>query len=148
MSSLLSDQLSLWSTQNFTENFTQTRQATRYRYIQCLPKKKSDPSNSKKSARASRSLCALRAHVCPPIINRCPLLAPPLFKSWCRHWSELHDMNMNDLRLRNKSTHARGIVIYCGEEKTRKMHTTKFTCKNGDLRLTNMHVALHYACIS
>ena len=47
--------------------------------------KKSDPSNSKKSARASRSLCALRAHVCPPIINRCPLLAPPLFKSWCRH---------------------------------------------------------------
>ena len=48
--------------------------------------KKSDPSNSKKSARASRSLCALRAHVCPPIINRCPLLAPPLFKSWCRHW--------------------------------------------------------------
>ena len=21
----------------------------------------------------------------PPIINRCPLLAPPLFKSWCRH---------------------------------------------------------------
>ena len=45
--------------------------------------KKSDPSNSKKSARASRSLCALRAHVCPPIINRCPLLAPPLFKSWC-----------------------------------------------------------------
>ena len=52
----------------------------------CLPQKKSDPSNSKKSARASRSLCALRAHVCPPIINRCPLLAPPLFKSWCRHW--------------------------------------------------------------
>ena len=51
----------------------------------CLPPKKSDPSNSKKSARASRSLCALRAHVCPPIINRCPLLAPPLFKSWCRH---------------------------------------------------------------
>ena len=39
----------------------------------------------KKTARASRSLCALRAHVCPPIINRCPLLAPPLFKSWCRH---------------------------------------------------------------
>ena len=43
----------------------------------CLPQKK--------SARASRLLCALRAHVCPPIINRCPLLAPPLFKSWCRH---------------------------------------------------------------
>ena len=41
----------------------------------CLPKKKSDPSNVKKS-------------VCPPIINRCPLLAPPLFKSWCRHWNE------------------------------------------------------------
>ena len=52
--------------------------------------KKSDPSNSKKSARASRSLCALRAHVCPPIINRCPLLAPPLFKSWCRHWCHHH----------------------------------------------------------
>ena len=54
----------------------------------CLPKKKSDPSNLKKSARATRSLCALRAHVCPPIINRCPLLAPPLFQSWCRHCSK------------------------------------------------------------
>ena len=53
----------------------------------CLPKKNRTPAIQKKSARASRSLCALRAHVCPPIINRCPLLAPPppLFKSWCRH---------------------------------------------------------------
>ena len=61
----------------------------RARYVRSahmFAQKKSDPSNSKKSARASRSLCALRAHVCPPIINRCPLLAPPLFKSWCRHW--------------------------------------------------------------
>ena len=60
----------------------------RARYVRSahmFAQKKSDPSNSKKSARASRSLCALRAHVCPPIINRCPLLAPPLFKSWCRH---------------------------------------------------------------
>ena len=59
----------------------------RARYVRSahmFAQKKSDPSNSKKSARASRSLCALRAHVCPPIINRCPLLAPPLFKSWCR----------------------------------------------------------------
>ena len=48
-------------------------------------------------------------------------------------------MNMNDLRLRNKSTHARGLVILLAVRKrgnsTRKMHTTKFTCKNGDLRL-------------
>ena len=45
-------------------------------------------------------------------------------------------MNMNDLRLRNKSTHARGLVILLRRGKsTRKMHTTKFTCKNGDLRL-------------
>ena len=60
----------------------------RARYVlsaHMFAQKKSDPSNSKKSARASRLLCALRAHVCPPIINRCPLLAPPLFKSWCRH---------------------------------------------------------------
>ena len=58
----------------------------RARYVRSAhAQKKSDPSNSKKSARASRSLCALRAHVCPPIINRCPLLAPLLFKSWCRH---------------------------------------------------------------
>ena len=60
----------------------------RARYVRSahmFAQKKSDPSNSKKSARASRSLCALRAHVCPPIINRCPLLAPPLFKSCCRH---------------------------------------------------------------
>ena len=60
----------------------------RARYVRSahmFAQKKSDPSNSKKSARASRSLCALRAHVGPPIINRCPLLAPPLFKSWCRH---------------------------------------------------------------
>ena len=58
-------------------------------------------------------------------------------------------MNMNDLRLRNKSTHARGLVIYCGEEKTRKMHTTKFTCKNGDLRLpyNNFVQILYYALI-
>ena len=51
----------------------------RARYVRSahmFAQKKSDPSNSKKSARASRSLCALRAHVCPPIINRCPLLAP------------------------------------------------------------------------
>ena len=68
----------------------QKKSARAYALAMCAPRtcfaqKKSDPSNSKKSARASRSLCALRAHVCPPIINRCPLLAPPLFKSWCRH---------------------------------------------------------------
>ena len=60
----------------------------RARYVRSahmFAEKKSDPSNSKKSARASRSLCALHAHVCPPIINHCPRLAPPLFKSWCRH---------------------------------------------------------------
>ena len=50
----------------------------RARYVRSahmFAQKKSDPSNS-------------NAHVCPPIINRCPLLAPPppLFKSWCRHW--------------------------------------------------------------
>ena len=41
----------------------------RARYVRSahmFAQKKSDPSNSKKSARASRSLCALRAHVCPP----------------------------------------------------------------------------------
>ena len=46
----------------------------------CLPKKKSaHPPNSKKSARASRSLCALRAHVCPPIIKSLPPSCPPHF---------------------------------------------------------------------
>ena len=45
----------------------------------CLPNKNRTRAIQKKSARASRSLCALRAHVCPPIINRCPLLAPPTF---------------------------------------------------------------------
>ena len=65
----------------------------RARYVRSahmFAQKKSDPSNSKKSARASHSLCALRAHVCPPIINRCPLLAPPLFKSWCRHCLDIY----------------------------------------------------------
>ena len=37
----------------------------------CLPKKK--------SARASRSLCALRAHVCPPHNQSLPPSCPPTF---------------------------------------------------------------------
>ena len=41
----------------------------------------------------------------------------PSTNSFAYSQSELHDMNMNDLRLRNKSTHARVLVIYCGEEK-------------------------------
>ena len=41
------------------------------------------------------------------------LFFPPQFRtpstnSFAYSQSELHDMNMNDLRLRNKSTHARG----------------------------------------
>ena len=58
----------------------------RARYVRSahmFAQNKSDPSNSKKIG--SRFALAIRAHVCPPIINRCPLLAPPLFKSWCRH---------------------------------------------------------------
>ena len=44
------------------------------------------------------------------------LFFPPQFRtpstnSFAYSQSELHDMNMNDLRLRNKSTHARGLVI-------------------------------------
>ena len=35
----------------------------------------------------------------------------PSTNSFAYSQSELHDMNMNDLRLRNKSTHARGLVI-------------------------------------
>ena len=34
----------------------------------------------------------------------------PSTNSFAYSQSELHDMNMNDLRLRNKSTHARGLV--------------------------------------
>ena len=77
----------------------------RARYVRSahmFAQKKSDPSNSKKSARASRSLCALRAHVCPPIINRCPLLAPPLFKSWCRHWSTYMYVTIARVHLQQK----------------------------------------------
>ena len=36
----------------------------------------------------------------------------PSTNSFAYSQSELHDMNMNDLRLRNKSTHARGLVIW------------------------------------
>ena len=78
----------------------------RARYVRSahmFAQKKSDPSNSKKSRTClpkknrtpaiQKNRLALRARyvryahmfVCPPIINRCPLLAPPLFKSWCRH---------------------------------------------------------------
>ena len=57
----------------------------------CLPKKKSDPSNPKKKIGSRlRARYVRYAHMfAPPIINRCPLLAPPLFKSWCRHWDQL-----------------------------------------------------------
>ena len=57
----------------------------------------------------------------------------PSTNSFAYSQSELHDMNSHDLRLRNKSTHARGLVIFIAVRKrgknTRKMHTTKFTCK-------------------
>ena len=35
----------------------------------------------------------------------------PSTNSFAYSQSELHDMNMNDLRLRNKSTHARGLYL-------------------------------------
>ena len=40
-----------------------------------------------------------------------PQLWTPSTNSFAYSQSELHDMNMNDLRLRNKNTHARGLVI-------------------------------------
>ena len=41
------------------------------------------PARSKKiGSRFALAMCATRTCL-PPIINRCPLLAPPLFKSWC-----------------------------------------------------------------
>ena len=40
-----------------------------------------------------------------------PQLWTPSTNSFAYSQSELHDMNMNDLRLRNKTTHARGLVI-------------------------------------
>ena len=54
-------------------------------------------------------------------------------------------MNSHDLRLRNKSTHARGLVIFIAVRKrgknTRKMqaHTTKFTCKYCSVGLLCSH---------
>ena len=51
-----------------------------------------------------------------------PQLWTPSTNSFAYSQSELHDMNMNDLRLRNKSTHARGLVILLSRwrEDTRK----------------------------
>ena len=51
----------------------------------CLPKKNRTPA-IQKNRLALRARYVCYAHMfAPPIINRCPLLAPPLFKSWCRH---------------------------------------------------------------
>ena len=53
----------------------------------CLPKKNRTPA-IQKNRLALRARYVRYAHMfAPPIINRCPLLAPPLFKSWCRHCS-------------------------------------------------------------
>ena len=67
---------------------------------------------------------------------------PPSTNSFAYSQSELHDMNMNDLRLRNKTAHARGLVILlprCSED-TRKMHILELSLSiyvqnNGDLRV-------------
>ena len=65
-----------------------------------------------------------------------PQLWTPSTNSFAYSQSELHDMNMNDLRLRNKIAHARGLVILLPRwlEDTRKMHIYlnflyQFTCK-------------------
>ena len=50
--------------------------------------KKIGPQQFKKiGSRFALAMCATRKCL-PPIINRCPLLAPPLFKSWFRHCPE------------------------------------------------------------
>ena len=90
------------------------KSARAYAIAMCAPRTCLPPQKNRLAL--TRSLCALRAHVCPkkigpqqfkkigsrfalamcatrtclpPIINCCPLLAPPLFKSWCRHWGGL-----------------------------------------------------------
>ena len=61
----------------------------RARYVRSAhmfaPKKNRTPA-IQKNRLALRARYVRYAHW-PPIINHCPLLAPPLSKSWCRHWS-------------------------------------------------------------
>ena len=77
-----------------------------------------------------------------------PQLWTPSTNSFAYSQSELHDMNMNDLRLRNKSTHARGLVILLSRwgytQDAYLNFLYQFTCKNnGDLRLSYIVLCSH-----
>ena len=98
-----------------------------------------------KTCRAARTCClgalALSVSARAAKIFFPPQLWTPSTNSFAYSQSELHDMNMNDLRLRNKSTHARGLVILLSRwgytQDAYLNFLYQFTCKNnGDLRLS------------